>query len=358
VSTPQDPARKGRRRRAPRRFRVAVLVHPDLVPPEEITLRGEELEAAPWKTEHDVLRTLQELGHEAWPVPVGAELGPIRQAVTDQKPHVVFNLLEGFADEPSFGHNVVAYLELLKVPYTGCNSRGLFLARDKGIAKQILTYHRVPVPAHTVYPRGQRFRRPRRPTFPLIVKSLTMDASVGISQASVVENEAKLEERVRFIHESVGTHALVEPYIDGRELYVGVLGNQRLRVLPVWELILDGLPEQSRPIATERLKWNKAYQKRHGIDSGPARNLSPELAKRIDQLCRRAYRALRLNGCARIDLRLDAGGRIWLIEANPNPQLSLDEDLAQSARHAGLTYPALIQRLLQLGMSWDPTGSD
>ena len=340
--------------KARRKLRVGVLVHPELVPPDPVTITGEELEKAPWKTEHDVLRTLAELGHEVVPVPVGDELGSIRAAMFAHKPHIVFNLLEGFADIPSFDYNVVAYLELLRIRYTGCNSRGLFLARDKAVCKQILTYHRLPVPGFAIIPKGRRVRRPRRLEFPLIVKGLTLDASIGISQASVVESDAKLEERVRFVHESLDSHALVERYVEGRELYVGLIGNQRLRELPVWELNFDGMHDQSRHIATENLKWSASYQKRNRIDSGAARDLPPEIQKQISRVCRRVYRGLMLNGYARIDLRLDAEGRVWVLEANPNPQLSRDEDFAQSARSEGLGYRALIQRLLELGLSWDP----
>src|SRR6185503_8015529 len=141
------------------------------------------------KTEYDVMRTLTELGHDVKVLGVGSELGPIRAAMDDFKPHIAFNLLEGFADVATLDQNVVAYLELLKLPYTGCNSRGLLLARDKSLAKRLLSYHRVPGPDFAIFPRGRKVRHPKRLAFPLIVKSLTMDASIGISQASVVEDE-------------------------------------------------------------------------------------------------------------------------------------------------------------------------
>jgi D-alanine-D-alanine ligase len=243
-----------KKRRPPaRKLRVLVLMHPDLIPPAEVTLKGEELEGVPWKTEHDILRTLGELGHESMTLGIRDELNPIRNAIFEFKPHIVFNLLEGFADIAQFDQNVVAYLELLKIPYTGCNSRGLFLGRDKAVAKKLLSYHRIPVPAFAIFARGRLVRRPRRLEFPLFVKSLTEDASIGISQASVVDSEAKLEERVRFIHEKVGTHALVEQYIEGRELYVGLVGNEQVKVLPIWELLFKNMPEDDHRIATERL---------------------------------------------------------------------------------------------------------
>ncbi len=333
---------------------VLVLLHPELIPPAGVTLEGDELAAAEWKTEYDVLRTLRELGHEAHAVGVHDDLGPIRAGLLEHKPQVVFNLLEGFANQPSFDQNVVAYLELLDVRYTGCNSRGLLLARDKAVAKQLLSYHRVPVPAFAIVPRNRKVRRPKRLGFPLIVKSLTLDASTGISQASVVESEARLAERVAFIHEKVGTDALVEQYVEGRELYVGVIGNERLQVLPVWELLFANMPEETRNIATERLKFSMKYQKKHGITSAAADDLPPELSKRIARIAKRVYRALKLSGCARLDLRLDAAGRVFVIEANPNPQLSRDEDFAQSAGKAGLGYGDLIQRVVNLGMRYQP----
>jgi D-alanine-D-alanine ligase len=305
--------------------------------------------------EYDVVSTLRGLGHEVQPLGVGGNLADIRNAIADFKPHITFNLLEGFDDVATWDQNVVAYLELLKVPYTGCNSRGLLLGRDKAIAKKLLSYHRIPVADFVVAPRGRRFRRPKRLAFPLFVKSLTLDASIGISQASVVEDEAKLEERVNFVHESIGTDALVEHYIEGRELYVGVLGNERLQVLPIWELYFKNLPEEVRKIATERLKWSLSYQKKHGIDSGEAKDLPPGLEDRIRDVCKRVYRNLMLSGCARIDLRMTEAGQAYVVEANPNPQLAHDEDFAQSARKAGIDYPELIQRILNLGLRWEPS---
>lgn len=333
------------------RLRILALVHHSLVPPEAAPEGA--LPGAEWKTEYDVVHTLRKLGHEVRPLGVGSDLGVIRAAIEEMKPHVAFNLLEGFDDVPIWDQNVVAYLELLKVPYTGCNARGLMLSRDKAIAKKLLSYHRIPVADFTVFPRGRTVKRPKRLVFPLFVKSLTMDSSIGISQASVVESDDELKERVRFVHESIGTDALVERYIEGRELYVGILGNQRLQVLPVWELLFTKMPEEKRKIATERLKWSLTYQKRHGIVSAEAKDL-PD-ARHIQEVCRRVYRNLMLSGYARIDLRQSADGRVYVIEANPNPQLSHDEDFAQSAEKTGLDYGGLLQRIVNLGLRWEPS---
>jgi D-alanine-D-alanine ligase len=334
-------------------LRVLALCEESLVPPEDVT--GKDVASAEWRMEFDVIQNLRKEGHLVRPLGVGGELGVIRAAIADFKPDIAFNLLEGFAEVATWDQNVVAYLELLRLPYTGCNSRGLLLARDKALAKKVLSYHRVAGPDFVVFPRARTVHRPRRLRFPLIVKSLTLDASIGISQASVVEDDGKLTERVRFIHESIGTDALVEEYVEGRELYVGILGNQRLQVLPIWELSFAGLPEEARKIATERVKWSMLYQKKHRIVSGVAKDLPEPLVRRIGSLCKRVYRNLMLSGYARIDLRLAEDGRVYVLEANPNPQLAAGEDFAEAAASAGIRYGPLLERILRLGLSWEPS---
>jgi D-alanine-D-alanine ligase len=292
------------------------------------------------------------MGHEVRALGVRSDLGVIRQAVEEWQPHIAFNLLEEFDGVAVYDQNVVAYLELLRVPYTGCNPRGLMLSRDKALSKKILTYHRILCPDFAVFPMGRVARRPPRLAFPLIVKSISEDASLGISQASVVESDEKLSERAAFIHESVGTGAIAEQYIEGRELYVGVIGNRRLQVFPIWELRMDKLPEDSRFVATERVKWSRKYQKKHGIKWGETQGLPEEIVRRVQSLATRIYRILGLSGYARIDFRLDTEGRLYVLEANPNPEIGDGEELAGSAEEAGVSYEALLQRILNLGLRW------
>lgn len=334
-----------------KKLRVLVLMHEDLVPPKEPS-DTVDLATVEWKTEYDVLTTLEEMGHEVTPLGVRSDLDVIRQAVERWKPHIAFNLLEEFDGVPVYDYNVVGYLELIRLPYTGCNPRGLLLARDKGLSKKLLSFHRMLFPEFAVIPRGRPIKRPAGLQFPLIVKSVTQEASAGISQASIVRDEEKLKERVSFIHQSVGSGAIIEQYIDGRDLYVGILGNQRLHVLPVWELYLDHLPEGSRPIATARVKWSAKYQEKYQIKSGVAQNLPPGMAEHIQRLAKRVYRILGINGYARIDLRLDPSGKIYILEANPNPQIAYGEDFAESAEEGGISYEALLQRILDLGLRW------
>jgi D-alanine-D-alanine ligase len=295
------------------------------------------------------------MGHEVYPIGLSDELAEIRRAIYEHKPHIAFNLLEEFQGYSLYDQHVVSYLELSQQPYTGCNPRGLTLAHDKALTKEILTYHRIPVPGFAVFPLRRKVRRPRRLKFPLLVKSVSEEGSVGISKASVVSDDAKLAERVEFIHRQIGSPAIAEQYIEGREVYVGVIGNQVLRTYTPWEMLMTKLPEGAPNIATLKVKWDPKYQEKVGLVTRAA-ELTPELKKKIEHLSKRIYRLLSLNGYARLDYRLTEDGRFYLLEANPNPQIAADEDFAASAAHCGLSYPALLQKIIRLGLNYSPLG--
>jgi D-alanine-D-alanine ligase len=333
-----------------RKLRVLVLMHEDLVPPP--TAASGERETALWRTEYDVTTSLRKIGHEVLPLGVASDLGVIRSAIDEFKPHITFNLLEEFHGVSVYDYHVVSYLELLKRRYTGCSPRGLMLAHDKALSKKILSFHRIAVPEFTVFPMGRRVRRPRRLRFPLLVKSLTEEGSVGIAEASLVNDDQQLGERAEFIHRQIRTDAIAEQWIDGRELYVGLLGNQRLQTLPVWELVFTKAPEGKPLIATEKVKWDQKYQEKLGIESRAAADLPPDLRQRIVGIAKRAYRLLYLTGYARIDLRLTADNQVYVLEANPNPELAHGEDFAESARAVGIGYEALLNRIISLGLSY------
>ncbi len=333
--------------------RVLILLDAEFMPPDDIDdLTEDQQMNAPWKMEYDIFATLSNMGHQVLRVGLGSDLMALRRAIDEFRPDVCFNLLEGFRDFHVFDANLVAYLELLDVRYTGSNPRGLMIARDKALTKKILAYHRIHVPSFEVFAKGARVRRPRRLGFPLLVKSVNVEGSVGISQASVVWDDEKLIERVRYIHESLGTAAIAEQYIEGRELYVGVIGNTRLTVFPAWEMIFQTPPAGAVLIATDKAKFDPAFQKRWGISTQRAANLPEGVAERIPKVARRIYRLLNLTGYARLDFRLTAGGELYLLEANPNPQLGFGEDFAESAEAAGIEYEPLLDRILQLGMSY------
>lgn len=331
--------------------RVIVLMHEDLVPPESVQGYSDK-EINEWATEYDVLAGLQKLGHEVYSVGVGSDLGAIREAFAETNAHIAFNLLVHFHGVAVYDQHVVSYMELLKKPYTGCNPRGLMLARDKALSKRLLAAHRIRVPKFHVYPVGRKAKRPRHLDFPLVVKSVNEEASLGISQASVVTTDAKLVERVEFMHETFGVDVIVEEFIEGRELYVGVIGNQRLQTFPVWELPFDELPDGAPKIATARLKFDVDYQKKYKIKTRRAHDLPEGLDKKIHHLAKRIYRALSLSGYARMDLRLGHDGRVYVLEANPNPDLKYGEDFAESAHSAGIAYPDLLQKVLSVGLHY------
>ena len=333
-----------------KKLRVMMVVHYSLVPPDDLHDKKDP-RMEKYRTEYDVKTALLKLGHEVQVVGVYDDLAPIRKLNEEWKPHIVFNLLEDFAGNSAFDYYVVSYFEMMRIPYTGCNPRGLLLARDKALTKMILTYHRIGVPDFDVFRLGRKISRRRKFTYPLIVKSLMEEGSVGIAQASYVENEEQLRERVALIHEKLHGDAIAERYIDGRELYVTVLGNAKLEVLPIRELVFGDAEPGTPRMATYKVKWDEKYRERWHIEYQFARNMPNGMEERIQHLCKRVYHLLDMNGYGRIDLRLTPKNELYVLEANPNPGIARDEDCTLSAIKAGLGYEDFIQRLLQLGLT-------
>jgi D-alanine-D-alanine ligase len=310
-----------------------------------------DLDTPGWEVERDVMRALRKLGHEPRLFGIYDELDALLAELRARPPDIVFNLVEQFAGNPAYDRAVADFLDLAGTKYTGSSPAGLFLCKNKGLAKEILSYHRIRTPAFVVFPRGKPVRRPRRLAFPLFVKPLREEASYGIALSSYVEDDAALEERVAFVHERMKQDALAEEYVDGRELYVSVLGNERLRVFPIRELVFREVPADEPKIATYKAKWDEEYRQRRGIDNVPARDLPADLEAKIATLAKRAYRTLQMRGYGRIDARLTPANELVVLEANPNPHLGAEEDFAQSAKAAGLSYEDLITRILSLGLA-------
>ena len=338
--------------------KLKVLVLFDGVQPTPIDADlSKEMKTEEWQTEANVMAALGELGHTAEHLAIFDEVDLVRQKMESFAPDVLFNLVEQFKNNPGFDQNIVSLLEMQGVPFTGCGSTGLTLCKHKGISKKILGHHGIPTPSFVVIPRGQRIGGPRQLKFPILVKPVKDEASYGISRASFVQNEEQFRERIAFIHEKHKSDAIAEEYIDGRELYVSIMGNTRLRVLPIRELVFREVPANEPKIATYKAKWDEEYRKRWGLDGQFAEDLDQALVKEIEQMCKDIYRLLTIDGYARIDLRLTADNKIYFIEANPNPHLAADEDFAQSAAKAGLKYPQLIQAIIRLGMSPSRAGA-
>lgn len=309
-----------------------------------------ELKTDLWKTEANVLEALRGLGHTTEHLAIFDDLDLLRQKLQSFEPDAIFNLADQFKNNRAFDQNIVSFLEMQGLPFTGCGSTGLTLCKHKGISKKILSYHRIRVPDFVTVARGKRIARPKRLKFPILVKPLKEEASLGISQASFVETDEQFRERVQFIHDKFDHDVIAEEYIEGRELYVSALGNHRLQVFPIRELVFKEVPPDEPKIATYRAKWDEAYRKRWGLRNQFAQGLDPALVAGIEQTCKRIYRLLTIDGYARVDLRVTAKNEIYFIEANPNPMLAEDEDFAQSALKANLPYPQLIERILRLGL--------
>tara|TARA_R110002073_G_scaffold56905_31_gene144952 strand:+ start:1336 stop:2364 length:1029 start_codon:yes stop_codon:yes gene_type:complete len=332
-------------------LRILVLVRDGHVPP--LTLEGvDEKELDNWKAEFDVCDTLRHIGHEVLPIGVYDDLTPIREALREFKPDITFMMLEEFHGVVTYDFAVISYLELMQQPYTGCNPRGLLLSKDKALSKKVLTYHRIPTPRFAVFPAGRTIHRPKKLSFPLFVKSAIEDASFGIAQASIVHNDEALVERVKFIHDKTNDDAMAEQYIEGRELYVGVIGNNRLQTFPPWEMVFAKMPDDIAKIATRQVKWNHKYQEKHGITTEEAKDLDDATKLKISRLCKRVYRALNMSGYARMDLRMTDKGEIFVIEANANPNIEYGEDFSESAETIGITYEMLLQKILNLGLRY------
>ncbi|MCB0352915.1 MAG: ATP-grasp domain-containing protein [Bdellovibrionales bacterium] len=334
-----------------RPLRILIVTHDTTLPPEGVTELPQD-SIPVWKTEFDVEKGLRSLGHEIRFVGLRDDLAVLRAALEEFEPHIAFNMIEEFSGVAIYDQNVISYLELLRVAFTGCNPRGLLISHDKVLTKKILSYHRIPTPRFGYSPKRAKAKAPTKLRYPLVVKSATEHASRGISQASVVASPEKCVERIQFIHERIGTDAVVEEFVEGRELYVSMIGNERLTIFPTWELDLSHIPEGRPKIATERMKFNRAFQDRHRTDIHEAVDLDPAINRKIQTLCKRAFRRLYLSGYARFDIRLTAENEPYILEANANPSIGFGEEFSEAANGAGLSYPELLSRIVGLGLSF------
>jgi D-alanine-D-alanine ligase len=297
-------------------------------------------------TEADVLACLQRLGHEVDTLAVFDDVACIVEKLKSFAPEVVFNLTESFHCNRAHEPNIPALLELMRVKYTGARPDGLMLCKDKALAKKVLAYHRVRVPHFVISTEQRPLKRLRRFVYPAFVKPVGEESSDGIAKASFAKSEEEALERARFIQEKFHCDALIEEYIDGRELYLSVMGNRKLTVLPPREIFFHEVPEDTPKFATFKAKWDDTYRKKWGIQNGPANELPDGVEEKLARLARKVYRVLKIRGFGRVDVRLTPAGEVVVIEANPNPSLACEDDFAQSAATAGLPYDALIQKIL------------
>ena len=304
-----------------------------------------------WKIEKDVKNTLIKLGHEVIPYGIHDDIDPFLKLVKEQKPDLVFNMSEAFLGKRDFEPNLTSLMQLVGVPFTGAGPMSLQLCKDKGLTKVILDYHQVKIPKFVVAKKSRSFASSLKNfPFPAFIKPLDLESSEGISQNSFVKNEKEAIARVKFIHERLGADAIIEEFIDGREVYVSILGNENLKVFPPRELFFKQKAEDEPKFATYKSKWDQAYRKKWGIDTAFASEFSEPMQKKLNDVCKKIYRLLGIQGFGRIDLRIK-GEDIYFIEANPNPSIGKKEDYALSAHKGGVDYEDLIAKIVSLSLS-------
>jgi D-alanine-D-alanine ligase len=305
------------------------------------------------KEKHDreeIFEALEKLGHEPFYHVVD---GKTQSLMTLAKcgADLIFNLTESFAGDDSKDMNMTAYLDLLGIPYTGSGPHGMFLAQDKAIAKKIFTFHGIRTPYFATAWKG-RTEHADDVSFPLIVKPLWEDGSIGIDEKALVGSVKELMERIEYVQEEFDCPALIEEYIEGREIYGAVLGSyERAEALPLVELDLSKLPKGVPRIATQNVKFEKDTDEYKLTKSAPAEDLNEETTERLTQTALNAYRACKLRDYGRIDMRLSAKGEVYVIEANPNPWLSSGQEFAMAARKSGRTYAQLIGEIIELALA-------
>jgi len=330
-----------------KKLKVLMLFYSPYQKPRGYDYREEFADPDNMYTEKDVFCTLKDLGHEVSLLGIYNDISPLSEEIKENPPDVIFNMMEVFNDQTYLEKNLAALLEVLNVPFTGASSGVLYMCNNKALHKKIFNYHRIKVPRFHEFILGSRVFLPAKFQLPAIIKPLCEEASRGISQASIVDTAEAFIERVKFIHQNMGMDAIAEEYIGGRELYVTVMGYKPLVVFPPREMVFKNMSQEEPHIATYKAKWDDNYRKRWGIDSVPAKDLDKSILKGINDICRRAYRALDARSYLRFDLRLTQQGEVYIIEPNANPCIARIDEMAQAAHLAGVDYQELIQKVLE-----------
>ena len=316
-------------------------------PPPEKPVRGKRRKKKREKADREeIFEALGKLGHDPfYQVLDGAEKTLVALAKCDAD--LVFNLTESYAGDDTKDMNIAAYLELLDCQYTGAGPHAMYLAQDKALAKKIFAFHGIKTPFFATSYRG-KLDHSHDISFPLIVKPTSEDGSIGIDQGSFVESVKELMERIHYIQEEFDSPALIEEYIEGREIYAAILGNESPEVLPMVELDLSKLPKGTPRIAGKEVKWETETEAYKVTKSAVAEDLDEATTKRLSETALSAYQALKLRDYGRIDMRLSKKGEVFVIEANPNPWLASTAEFAMAAKKAGRNYTGLIAEIVDL----------
>jgi D-alanine-D-alanine ligase len=297
-----------------------------------------------------VARTLRKLGHRVSVLGVHGDVKRLIAGLSRRKPDLVFNLMEMFGDNVFGDIPVTGLLDLLGVDYTGSGPGELYLSQDKGLTKRLLAFEEILYPRFAVFSRETGFETGGNLRMPLFVKPLRSDASLGIGGKSLVQDWTGLIDRVSAIRKELDDAALAEEFIDGREFYVGVVGNSQPKALPPVEIDFTGFPEGVPKVMDSKAKWDERSKEYKGTRSVLAQ-LPDELRARLQKVAVDAYRALRVRDYGRVDLRLTDTGDIYVLEVNASCYLEKNSEFAMAAGAAGLDYPRLIERIVDLALA-------
>jgi len=302
-----------------------------------------------------VEEALKKAGFKAMLFNVNGDIKRLIHFLEDKEPDLVFNLCESVGDQSIHEMHVAGIFELMGVPYTGAPAISLGTCLNKVRTKEILSHHKLPTPKFVVFKNANEISTEKLPSgFPLIVKPSREDASEGIESASVVEDETALKKRVRHVFQNYDQPALVEEYIEGRELNVGIMGNRRPIVLPISEIDFSKLPANYPKIVTYNAKWMKGTEEFSGTNGTCPANLSDEVEKKVKELALKAYRLMGIRDYGRVDVRLSKSNTPHILEVNPNPDISDDAGFARSARAYGLSFEDTIAKIVEYALERAP----
>jgi D-alanine-D-alanine ligase len=329
---------------------VAAAAKEDPAPVPKARKKGKKVKKVEKTDRQEIFEALEKLGHEPSYFELDGRPTSLH-SLSRCDADLIFNLTESFDGDDTKEMNVVAYVDLLGLRYTGAGPHSIFLSQDKSVAKKIFAFHGIKTPFFATSYRG-RTEHAHDIAFPLIVKPSWEDGSIGIDEGAVVKNVKEMMERIQYIQDEFDSPALIEEYIEGREIYAGILGSyEHTQVLPLVELDLSRLPEGTPKIATYDVKFEKNTEAYKLTKSQVAENLDEETTKRLSDTALAAYRALKLRDYGRIDMRLAPNGDVYVIEANPNPWLASRQEFAMAAKASGRSYTELIGEIVDLAMS-------
>ena len=311
-------------------------------------------------THDEVVDNVEEVlisqGYQVALLPINQSIDRITNGIRQEKPDLIFNLVETFRNNDRFDSNVTALIEMFNIPFTGATSGGLFLSGDKHVSKKIFDFHRIPYADFFVVRVGQDVAVPRGFSYPLFVKPVREDASIGIDDNSVARDYESLVKKVKELHDTLGGDVMVEEFIDGREFYVSVLGDDgSAKPLDIVELDFSRYPSNKPKIYSNKAKIDENSEEFKKIDFnyGPSlkKTLSEDVQKKMGDLAVKVCKALDVHDYARIDMRMDQDGKIYVLEANLNPYLAKEDIMAMAARASGISYDKLVGEIVRSALA-------